>query len=106
MIDPAWVTSIGVGMGSLMAGAGIFRVCVSSAHVVERIPDALEGQIEIQKTIATATERSADAAECQAKLIPVLEKLETRREEIENSIGVLARNYELIADRLRESNGR
>lgn len=95
MIDANGVQSLLVGagafMGTSMAGAGALKLFLSASHAVTRIPDALE--------------RTAAATETQAKLIPVLERLESQRGEIENSIAVLARNYEELNDRLRRSDG-
>jgi hypothetical protein len=96
----------GAGVAFLMAGLGALKFFWTGASAVARLPTALEHQIEIQQTTGAAIERTAQAAECCARLIPTLEKLEVRREEIENSIGVLARNYEEIAELLRKPNGK
>jgi len=86
-------TAMGIltGVGALAAGSGLFRAGMAVGRMADRIPRALETQVELQTRLAAANDRQALALEASAKLIPALESMHESREEIGITLRTMSR---------------
>jgi acetyl-CoA carboxylase carboxyltransferase component len=96
-VDPiAMFATVTAGLGVLGAGVGIYRFGASRGELQSRTSAAMDLFMSTQGRIADAMERTAQAAEQNAKWIPLIEAMHEDRHELGLTLRAMSRKLNAL----------